>query len=107
MGVRTLVEPPGEFSDIRYVGGIRGQFRNILGPGDCCAVGNPMTEQRARAARNPAAGPPPTGFPGGAPVVQGVPITKPPYGMLSAIDTRREGPRRAPSRVRKLSCEIN
>jgi len=85
MGVRTLVEPPGEFSDIRYVAGIRGQFREILGPGDCCAVGNPRTEERARAARNPNAAPP-AGFPGGSPVVQGIPVTKPPYGMLSAID---------------------
>jgi quinoprotein glucose dehydrogenase len=85
MGVRTLVQPPGEFSDIRYVSGIRGQFRDILGPGDCCAVGNPMTEQRARAARGANANAP-AGFPGGTPLVQGIPITKPPYGMLSAID---------------------
>src|SRR5712671_1911313 len=85
MGVRTLVEPPGEFSDIRYVAGMRGQFREFLGPGHLRAVGNPRTEERARAARNPNAAPP-AGFPGGSPVVQGVPVTKPPYGMLSAID---------------------
>jgi quinoprotein glucose dehydrogenase len=45
-----------------------------------------MTELRARSARNPAAGAPPSGFPGGTPLVQGVPIVKPPYGLLSAID---------------------
>jgi len=87
VGARTLVAPPGEFSDIRYVSGIAGQqFREVLGPGDCCAVGNPMTEQRARAARNPGQGAPPAAFPGGVPLVQGLPIVKPPYGMLSAID---------------------
>jgi len=84
MGVRTLVQPPGEFSDIRYMQGIEGQFREILGPGDCCAVGNPRTEERARAARGPNANAS-AGFPGG-PMVQGIPVTKPPYGMLSAID---------------------
>jgi quinoprotein glucose dehydrogenase len=87
IGSRTLVQPPGEFSDIRYVAGIAGQqFREILGPGDCCAVGNPRTEERARAARNPGQGAPPPAFPGGVPLVQGLPIVKPPYGMLSAID---------------------
>jgi hypothetical protein len=44
-----------------------------------------MTEQRARAARGANANAP-AGFPGGTPLVQGIPITKPPYGMLSAID---------------------
>jgi glucose dehydrogenase len=87
IGVRSLVKPPGEFSDINYVQGVAGaNFNVVLGPGDCCAVGNPMTELRARSARNPAAGGPPTGFPGGTPLVQGVPIVKPPYGLLSAID---------------------
>jgi quinoprotein glucose dehydrogenase len=87
VGSRTLVQPPGEYSDIRYLAGIAGQqFREILGPGDCCAVGNPMTEQRARAARNPGQGAAPAAFPGGVPLVQGLPIVKPPYGMLSAID---------------------
>ena len=87
-GVRSLVAPPGEFSDIRYVQGIAGQqFREVLGPGDCCAAGAPQTAERARAARNPAtanASPPPGGF--GGLNVQGLPISKPPYGMLAAID---------------------
>ncbi len=87
-GVRSLVAPPGEFSDIRYVQGIAGQqFREILGPGDCCAAGQPRTAERARAARNPAtanASPPAGGF--GGLNVQGLPISKPPYGVLAAID---------------------
>jgi len=88
-GLRSLVAPPGEFSDIRYVAGVAGQqFREILGPGDCCAAGAPQTERRARLARtNPAAAnapPPPGGF--GGLNVDGLPITKPPYGLLAAID---------------------
>jgi quinoprotein glucose dehydrogenase len=88
-GVRSLVTPPGEFSDIRYVQGTAGQqFREILGPGDCCAAGAPQTEARARLARNnPAAAnasPPPGGF--GGLNVDGLPISKPPYGLLAAID---------------------
>jgi len=59
-GLRSLVAPPGEFSDIRYVQGTAGQqFREILGPGDCCAAGAPRPKLRARAARtNPAAATP-------------------------------------------------
>jgi quinoprotein glucose dehydrogenase len=88
-GVRSLVAPPGEFSDIRYVQGIAGQqFREVLGPGDCCAAGAPQTEARARLARtNPAAAnaPPAAGGFGGL-NVEGLPIVKPPYGVLAAID---------------------
>ena len=51
-GVRSLVAPPGEFSDIRYVQGIAGQqFREILGPGDCCAAGAAPDRERGRARR--------------------------------------------------------
>ncbi|MGC4085950.1 MAG: PQQ-binding-like beta-propeller repeat protein [Vicinamibacterales bacterium] len=36
---RSLVAPPAGFSDIRYVAGIAGRpFREVLGPGDCCAA---------------------------------------------------------------------
>src|SRR5207237_403848 len=40
---RSLVEPPPGFSDIRYVSGLGGQqFREVLGPGDCCAADAPQ-----------------------------------------------------------------
>jgi quinoprotein glucose dehydrogenase len=86
--VRSLVEPPAGFSDIRYVTGIAGQqFREVLGPGDCCAADAPRTAERARTAVAP---PPPSGTQpapeAGGPNVQGLPIVKPPYGVLSAID---------------------
>src|SRR4030095_1349811 len=62
-GVRTLVAPPPGFSDIKYVAGLEGQpFREVLGPGDCCAADSPRTAERTREARaTPPAGPPPTG----------------------------------------------
>jgi quinoprotein glucose dehydrogenase len=90
VGARTLVAPPGEFSDIRYVSGIAGrQFREVLGPGDCCAADAPQTAERARQARNPGSGPAPAAFPGGVPLVDGLPIQKPPYGLLAAIDLNK------------------
>jgi quinoprotein glucose dehydrogenase len=83
-GVRSLVEPPEGFSDLRYVAGVAGrEFQVVLGPGDCCAAEAPQTARRARAARNPSIDAP---APAGGLNVDGVPIAKPPYGMLSAID---------------------
>src|SRR5207247_903711 len=90
------------FSDIRYVAGIAGQpFREVLGPGDCCAADAPP--RPGAPAAGPAAAPPPAPTPpaaGAAPAtppvegggglnVQGLPIVKPPYGVLSAIDLDR------------------
>jgi quinoprotein glucose dehydrogenase len=84
--VRALRTPPAEFSDIRYMSGVEEtEFREVFGPGDCCAADNPLTAQRAREARENAPPPPPVG--GVVPLgVQGLPIVKPPYGMVSAID---------------------
>jgi len=88
---RSLVEPPPGFSDIKYVSGLGGQeFREVLGPGDCCAADAPP-RPTAPSAPTPAAGapanPPATG--GGGLTVQGLPIVKPPYGLLSAISLDR------------------
>jgi quinoprotein glucose dehydrogenase len=85
---RSLVAPPAGFSDIRYVQGIGGRsFREVLGPGDCCA---------ADGTRRQAGQPAPIGGPNTPnPVldtgltVQGLPIFKPPYGVLSAINLDR------------------
>src|SRR5262245_52579912 len=44
----SLVAPPAGFSDIRYVSGIAGQpFREVLGPGDCCAADSPRAVAQA------------------------------------------------------------
>ena len=93
-GIRTLVEPPAGFSDIRYVAGIAGEpFREVLGPGDCCAADAPRTAERAREARVPQpAAPVTTPARGGSAEglnVRGVPMIKPPYGLLAAIDLDR------------------
>ena len=98
-GTRSLVEPPPGFSDIRYVAGMAGEpFREVLGPGDCCAADAPRTAQRAAEARGPApaaAAPAAGGGRAGAAGagaglnVQGLPMFKPPYGLISAVDLDR------------------
>ena len=81
--VRALRTPPAEFTDIRYVAGVEEtQFNEVFGPGDCCAADAPLTAQRARDAK--ANAPLPQG--GGGLNVQGLPLVKPPYGLISAID---------------------
>jgi quinoprotein glucose dehydrogenase len=88
---RSLVAPPPGFSDIRYVAGIAGRpFRVVLGPGDCCAADGPR-RQAVSTIPLPSAGP--AGNAPEPPVVgldvQGLPIVKPPYGILSAINLDR------------------
>jgi quinoprotein glucose dehydrogenase len=94
-----LIEPPEGFSDIKYVLGRAGQpFRVSEGPGFGSAADFPQ-EPRPRAAPaasstptgptgiGAAAAPPPRGGEGGGrTLVQGLPIVKPPYGLLSAIN---------------------
>jgi quinoprotein glucose dehydrogenase len=103
-----LVEPPKGFSDIRYVAGVAGRpFRINEGPGFGSAADAPKlsasqqklqqlgvaTEEAAPAApAAPAAGgapAPPAGGGGGGLNVQGLPIVKPPYGVLSAVNLDR------------------
>jgi quinoprotein glucose dehydrogenase len=100
-----LVEPPAGFSDIRYVAGTAGQpFVEREGPGFGSAADAPQRtgrggEGRGAAAPAPAAPPPAAGATpaagqpptppqggGGGLTVQGLPLLKPPYGLLNAID---------------------
>jgi quinoprotein glucose dehydrogenase len=110
-----LIEPPAGFSDIRYVAGTAGQpFVEREGPGFGSAAdapqragrgGAPGAAEGGRGGRGaapaagaapppaaPAAGAagappaPPQGGGGGGLVVQGLPLLKPPYGLLNAID---------------------
>jgi quinoprotein glucose dehydrogenase len=93
----SLVPPPPNFSDIRYVSGIAGRpFQEVLGPGDCCAADSPRAQaQAAQAAALPAPAanaPPATGVGGGLAgglLVEGMSILKPPYGTISAINIDR------------------
>jgi outer membrane protein assembly factor BamB len=95
-GVRSIVAPPQGFSDIRYVAGFAGQpFQEVLGPGDCCAADSPRTAARAREARSDSAGATAAApVAGGASsttglTVRGLPMVKPPYGLLAALDLDR------------------
>ncbi|PYS53309.1 MAG: hypothetical protein DMG13_13265 [Acidobacteria bacterium] len=93
VSARSLVAPPAGFSDIQYVEGIGGRpFQVVLGPGDCCAA----DAGRSQRPENQPATPPPSAAsaPAGARAetglnVQGLPIVKPPYGTLAAINLDR------------------
>lgn len=90
---RSITAPPQGFSDIRYVSGIGGQqFREVLGPGDCCAADAGRATRPENTPAPPATTPgaaPPAGGGGGGLNVQGLPIVKPPYGILSAVNLDR------------------
>jgi len=114
VGGLTLRKPPAGFSDMNYVSGTEGtEFREALGPGFGTAADSPLAGRgRAGAAppegaAAPAAGggrggrggrggaaaapdgtpaAPAAGRGGGGLQVEGLPIVKPPYGVLSAID---------------------
>jgi quinoprotein glucose dehydrogenase len=104
-GSRSIVEPPATFSDIRYVSGVGGRpFVPVFGPGDCCAADSgrrtredlpqaaatpPASAPAGPAPAAPAAPAPPAGGEGGGLNVQGLPIVKPPYGILAAINLDR------------------
>jgi quinoprotein glucose dehydrogenase len=99
-----LVAPPKEFSDLDYVMGTAGQtFRPILGGGEGSAADAPQGR-----ANTPPPPPPPAargaepgrggagagrggggaegGFGGAGTIVQGLPILKPPYGVVVGIN---------------------
>jgi quinoprotein glucose dehydrogenase len=87
VSARSLVAPPKEFSDIGYVSGIAGQeFREVMGPGDCCAADAPPRPPQQAGPPPPAANPPADGGPSVGLTVQGLPIVKPPYGVLTAMN---------------------
>ena len=96
-----LVTPPSkEISDITFVSGIAGQeFRVSTGPGEGAGADSPPPQRQPALARPPATAesggarsaapgtPPAAGGGGGGPLsVQGLPLVKPPYGTITAID---------------------
>ena len=92
-----LVEPPEGFSDIRYLAGVAGRpFRLNEGPGFGSSADAPKvseSQMRLNAILNKAktapATPPAGGRGGGGLTVDGMPLVKPPYGVLSAINLDR------------------
>jgi quinoprotein glucose dehydrogenase len=101
----SLTPPPAGFSDIRYVSGVAGRpFIEVFGPGDCCAADSPraiaQADAQAAAARAAAAAPAGRGGAAAAPeggggggggglAVDGLPLVKPPYGVLTAVNLDR------------------
>jgi quinoprotein glucose dehydrogenase len=84
-----LVEPPEGFSDIKYALGFAGQpFRVSEGPGFGSAADYPQPpRQRPAAGAAPATPPAAQGEGGGVrTTVDGLPLVKPPYGVISAIN---------------------
>ena len=96
-----LMPPPSkEISDIRYVLGIAGQeFRISRGPGEGAGADSPLpprptpnaAAESAAAGRGaaPAGAAPPAGGGGSRLSVQGLPLFKPPYGTITAINLDR------------------
>jgi quinoprotein glucose dehydrogenase len=94
-----LIEPPEGFSDIKYVLGTAGQpFRVSEGPGFGSAADFPQPQRGGRGAAAaaagrgaaaplaPAAAPAAAQAEGPRTTVQGLPLMKPPYGVLSAVN---------------------
>jgi quinoprotein glucose dehydrogenase len=108
----SLREPPAGFSDIKYVSGSANtEFREALGPGFGTAADSPLAARGRAGAGAPAAGDAgggragrggrgaaapaagggaaaaaAPGGGGGGLQVEGLPLVKPPYGVLAAID---------------------
>jgi quinoprotein glucose dehydrogenase len=92
----SLIPPPPGFSDIRYVSGVAGRpFQEVIGPGDCCAADSARGIAQFEAQQRAAAAPPAPaaaaagGGGGGGLAVDGLPLVKPPYGTLSAVNLDR------------------
>ena len=86
---RSLVAPPSRFSDIRYVSGMAGRpFREVFGPGDCCAAdaGRRTAEERSNTQPNATS-------PGA--------LAEPPVAAAERRSQRRRGCR---SRSRRTAC---
>jgi quinoprotein glucose dehydrogenase len=84
-----LIEPPEGFSDIKYVLGFAGQpFRVSEGPGFGSAADFPQAPRRPAAGGAAQAAAAAQGGEGGGvrTTVQGLPLVKPPYGVLNAIN---------------------
>jgi glucose dehydrogenase len=85
LGAMSLRKPPQGFSDMSYVSGREGTpFVEALGPGFGTAADSPLAN---RAPAPPPAPVPATQVP--PLTVEGLPLMKPPYGVLSAINLEK------------------
>jgi quinoprotein glucose dehydrogenase len=90
---RSLAAPPKGFSDIKYLSGVEGQpFHVALGPGYGTAPDAPTEGDQQQKLRALLKADPPRPGTGGLEnnvnglVIDGLPIVKPPYGVISAVD---------------------
>jgi len=83
-----LVESPKDISDMNYISGIAGQpVRIARGPGENAGADSPPPPKSPPPAASTAGRPPASSF---VPLsVQGLPLIKPPYGIISAINLDR------------------
>jgi len=80
-----LAPSPKEISDMRYVAGTAGQeVRMRAGPGENAGADSPMPQRPAGGGRGAGGGGGGGGF--GGLTVQGLPLIKPPYSTISAIN---------------------
>jgi glucose dehydrogenase len=80
-----LVQPTKEFSDMNYILGTAGQPLSMrTGPGENAGADAQVRTAAPRAQAAPAAAPPVNPL-----AVQGLPLIKPPYGTISAINLDR------------------
>jgi quinoprotein glucose dehydrogenase len=89
----SIRKPPAGFTDLDYVAGVEGRpFREMEGPGYGSAADAPRRREAPRQPEpppqreQPAASGPRAAARSGALGPQGLPVVKPPYGVLSAID---------------------
>ncbi len=97
-----LMRAPKTLSDMEFVAGTAGQeVRNRQGPGENAGADSPLPRRtpeatpgrggRGRGAATPAGGPaaPAAGGGGGGLTINGLPLIKPPYGTITAINLDR------------------
>jgi len=94
----TLRTPPPGFSDLAYVSGRNDQPFRVLEAAGTGTYADSAQPKRGAAAGGPGAGAAPGGAParppagggeGGGLTVQGLPLVKPPYGVIAAINLDR------------------
>jgi quinoprotein glucose dehydrogenase len=86
----SLRKPPEGFSDLNYFSGRGDQpFREALGPGFGSAADSPLSKTMGRPQTPPPGAPGGAAPPAGALIVEGLPIMKPPYGVISAVNLDR------------------
>ena len=86
LGPISLVESPKDISDERYIAGTAGQTPSIRrGPGESGGADSPLPERTGRGGGGGGGG----GGGYGGLSVQGLPLIKPPYSTISAINLDR------------------